>query len=170
MTSFSLSVKCQLNLLVYGNFTTAFDLGTPQTHGVSSTWAKLDHPSNPPLPPLSSHALLSVKHHYDLKTTWNMNIPSSSFTGHVQTYLSHQSQRTVTRWCSFFLCVRLLELKWAEVNCWVDLDWENRNWPLGRRAFVSVCGGPWLWHITEPCFRSTQKVLNTEIVNNRLTV
>ena len=69
---------------------------------------------------------LSVKHHYDLKTTWNIDTPPSGFIGHVQT--CHQSQRWQEDVLFVFFCV---------VYCWADLDWESYwrciyNWLLGR--------------------------------------
>ena len=86
---------------------------------------------------------LSVKHHFDLKTTWNMDAPSNSFIGHIQTCLSHQS---LHNWSS------------ARVRrCCVCLG----SWDL-----YIVLSKHWLQHITEPCFRCAPEILTTEIVVN----
>ena len=90
-------------------------------------------------------------------TTWKR---SKTWTPHPAALLDMSrhvwATRARGRWQDgifFFFCVALMELKWAEVNCWADLDWESRRrcicnwtwdlWDFGVETLKWLLESPW---------------------------
>ena len=100
---------------------------------------------------------LDVKHHYNLKTTWSMDATSSNFIGHIQTCLSHQSQRMLTG-CFFFLLCRVdgTEVSSSELLGWFGL---RESLMVQEGEVVLLC--QWgLYTVWEPRTWTNSVVLN----------